>query len=355
MGDRSEVFMNDRRVSLMNMRRLDSTIDPEAAEKARRGMAPQHVSYSAPPPSEFQTLKARQMDTTFKEIEIDGWRSLIRASSTPSRAFWLAISILCLGILVYEVRAVFVNYFTRPLSTSYLILTNESMIFPDIYICPMNSINWTTIDHDKSLLTYAFYMKQISGIKDYQGSVGKASANAKAFNYTIFEMKEKFMQFGYDLDEFMPACSFTQSFTNYLQCSDVTEERIDAVYGKCFLLSMGPNRTQTTPNRGLTITFNLHKELYPTLPLFAPTTEGVALYVGDEVMFLRPGSHYQIEIRAESLKFINVHRGNVHHHCVGNGEHLMKFSVINRDEESYNQVNSKACYQLYHENLIVVL
>lgn len=325
---------NDNRVSLTNLRRLDSVTGAPMSKSStdlpklqrqleRRNSCPRDW----PDKRTHLTFKSRPavIDETWREVEIDGWKSLVKTESYSGRIFWLIILIGCFAVLVWELVAVLLTYYNRPLSTSYDVVSNKTMAFPDVLVCPANGINWSVINAHPDLAEYVSFIKQ-RNVRD-----------KTSYNYTILELKEKIMQFGYNGEQFMLHSGFTRTMTEYVPISDISRAKIALNYAKCFLIELG-DRRQTIRSQGLMITFHLHKKLYPTDHAFSPNVDGVILRVGETVTYLRPGSHYNIDLLAEHLILINVNRGNVVRRCVGGGQNEFPYQILNRNSDNYTQV-----------------
>jgi hypothetical protein len=107
-----------------------------------RNSLPKNVDTSAP-------AKKQELDDMINRLCLDGILEYKVAQDRCSRAVWGLLLLTAIAMGIFQCWQTVQTYRYSPILTTTKILVNETMEFPDIYICPMNAIDKTKAPTDE--------------------------------------------------------------------------------------------------------------------------------------------------------------------------------------------------------------
>ncbi len=126
------------------------------------------------------TQKRPKLSDLFHASSLHGVSQLISSKSRISRVFWLFIVTGAFFGLCYELFYVFRDFINSPKATSTEKVYQNSMPFPDIVICDLNSINKTYMESQNISKELATYLQFAFGLDlDRYEWVYKVSADVR--------------------------------------------------------------------------------------------------------------------------------------------------------------------------------
>ncbi|KAF7629299.1 hypothetical protein Mgra_00009194 [Meloidogyne graminicola] len=249
------------------------------------------------------TIKFKKENTTFHGIRDSiatvGWL----------RALWICIiffasmaALIGCGFIVWEFN-------TRPLSVTYSIKENVSLILPDIVICPFNRFNktflqfWNVSDHLSQYLELAFPQSSQHPFqyKSYKSLLEKIDELEEELNQLLIKINISFAEFVNKA-----AINCKAFFVNKSICDNVNE--LMTMAGKCFRIS-GEEQKNDGHGHAQKLIIRLPKHLYNPAPN-QMLNNGILVKLAErnkgidhDMSFVPAGVHAIIQLRATRFEF----------------------------------------------------
>lgn len=260
------------------------------------------------------------------------------ARSRIAKFWWLTVLLLALGVLGFYAYQTVNGYFNNPVITTVSYVPADSLKFPQIYICPLNPIDYQKVTPKIINEEYFRYFDFAANISDILGSKPRIWERIAPHltpeivfpNFTFITPKLKqtfqdfFMNLGYRTRDLFKQCAFE---SQPVDCTKIVFPVIDKDYAKCFIIDT--KKYQKVAGQGLSLLLDVHTEKYhPTEPT---PFDGVFIRVSEKIdptsfvqTLVQPGNYYKIPISARFLGLKSVNTERMRQPCYHIGEYNMK-------------------------------
>ncbi|KAL7070377.1 hypothetical protein ACQ4LE_010351, partial [Meloidogyne hapla] len=244
------------------------------------------------------------------------------------RAIWICIIFLASMAALIGCGFIVWEFNTRPLSVTYSIRENVSLILPDIIICPFNRFNktylnyWNVSDNLAQYLELAFPQASQHPFqyKSYKNLIDK-------INELEEELTELLLKIGISFAKFIDkaAINCRAFFVNKFICENTTE--LMSMTGKCFRIK-GEEQRNDGHGHSQKLIINLPKKLYNPAPN-QMLNNGILVKLAErnkgidhDMSFVPAGVHAIIQLTATRFEF----------------KHYPPHFLCREEEESYSRV-----------------
>lgn len=310
--------------------------------------------------------KQRIIDKSLTTVHNDGLEKISKSKSYIQTSWWVFMLMVAIGITTYEVIKAVNDFYESPIVTSYKIVAQDEIKFPQFYLCPALPVRKTYLNDNPDRVQRAlelgpamlangdveFFTNSTNSSYVFNITQSKLHGHSKVFeNDTSEFLNETYMAMGTLQDDMFVYCQMRTTFLSGVPCKNITRAVLDPVYGKCFLVDINANPgrelKQVIPAQGLTLIMTIKSQEFPTDEGLAPKFHGLIVSVasqydltGYEQYLVPAGTNSKADIRATHSTYLNVESGPAEQLC--NTENDFQFEMLNA---SYNEDTCKMeCY-----------
>lgn len=224
---------------------------------------------------------------------------------------------------MYGLAQACIEYYTNPVLTTLSLKSPSSIEFPEVYICPSNSYNLSSLHAVEAYLKLSYYLpKRISLSHLQRGNFLKSvmtsfkevvmdsrwrvSLNFAGLNAT--ELEQVILELTMSTTGFVRECQFGPSI---LPCESVVQKIVDKEYGVCFLVNV--RQRQHMAGAGLRLLLDFSPHLYPRHETATLPFAGAQISIHKQFdpfsvtgHYVSPGKLTSIGIRKNEIHLINV-------------------------------------------------
>lgn len=165
---------------------------------------------------------------------IVGLPGIARSQNIPNRVFWIILTLIFIGVMVYFITESILNYLQYPTQTSVSVIDDSNQTFPAVSFCNYSPLRYDLFINDflnynntvnfTDTANYAFAQKQSMQIQEF-------------FRYKL-NRNESMNGYFFQLEDMLISCKYNQ-----LDC--YKEDFVafsDAHYGNCYTFNAKSNQ-----------------------------------------------------------------------------------------------------------------